>query len=79
MANGEYRVGLSSASQALGFSKEWLGRSLKRNGNQIKALQSMSFEGKIKKLATESIKGKRELIHVFKLGSCKLGSCTYHL
>ena len=45
MPNGEYGVGLSSASQALGFSKEWLGRSLKRNGNQIKALQSMGFEG----------------------------------
>ncbi len=60
MPNGEYRIGLSSASEALGYSKEWLGRNLKRNGNQIKALQDMGFSGKIEKVATKSIKGQRE-------------------
>ena len=60
MPNGEYRVGLSSASKANGFSKEWLGRSLKRDGNQIETLQDIGFSGKIEKVATQSIKGQRE-------------------
>ncbi|MDJ0577015.1 MAG: hypothetical protein QNJ65_17865 [Xenococcaceae cyanobacterium MO_234.B1] len=60
MLFGEYRVGLSSASKANGFSKEWLGRSLKRDGNQIETLQDIGFSGKTEKVATQSIKGQRE-------------------
>ena len=60
MPNGEYRVGLSSASEALGYSEEWLRRAINRSGTTIKALHSMGFSGKILKVSRESIKGDRE-------------------
>ena len=46
MPNGEYRVGLSSASKALGYSEEWLRQALKRSEATAKALQGVGFGGK---------------------------------
>ncbi|MDJ0577018.1 MAG: hypothetical protein QNJ65_17880 [Xenococcaceae cyanobacterium MO_234.B1] len=46
MPNGEYRVGLSSASKAIGYSEEWLRRVLNRSGTTAKALQGLGFSGK---------------------------------
>jgi hypothetical protein len=57
MPDGEFRVSLTGASVLLGFSKEWLGRILSKNGNPVKALQGMGFTGQIKKAATRSIRG----------------------
>ncbi len=58
MPNGEYRVGLSSASEAIGYSEEWLRRAINRSGTTIKALHSMGFEGNFLKVARESNQGK---------------------
>ncbi len=60
MPNGEYRVGLSSASEAIGYSEKWVRQALNRNEARIKALHSMGFSGKILKVRRESIKGDRE-------------------
>ena len=57
MPDGEFRVSMTGASILLGFSKEWLGRSLSRGGNTVKALQGLGFSGKTEKLVTRSIKG----------------------
>ena len=46
MANGEYRVGLSSASKAIGYSEEWLRRVLNRSGTTAKALHGLGFSVK---------------------------------
>jgi hypothetical protein len=57
MPNGEFRVSMTGASILLGFSKEWLGRTLSRGGNAVKALQGLGFSGQTAKVATRSIKG----------------------
>lgn len=46
LPNEEFRVGVASASKALGFAEPWLYRELCRtDGNTLKALHSMGFSG----------------------------------
>jgi hypothetical protein len=54
MPDGEFRVGLTGASEILGYGREWLGRALLRGGNTIKALRSIGFTEEIQKVATKS-------------------------
>ena len=58
MPNGEYRVGLSSASKALGYGREWLSDILGfKTPRTAKALQGMGFSGKIQKVFAQSNQG----------------------
>jgi hypothetical protein len=54
MPNGEFRVGVTGASEVLGYGREWLGRVLSRGGNTLKALQGLGFTEEIQKVATKS-------------------------
>ncbi|MFB2834108.1 hypothetical protein [Floridanema evergladense] len=61
MPNGDFRVGLTSASLVLGYSENWLSRLLDREtGTSIKALRGLGFTEKTEKVVSESIKGDRE-------------------
>ena len=55
--DGEFRVSITGASILVGYSKEWLGRVLRKGGNTVKALRELGFTGQIEKLATRSIRG----------------------
>lgn len=54
MPDGEFRVGLTGASEILGYGREWLGRVLSRGGNTLKTLQGLGFTEQIQKVATNS-------------------------
>jgi hypothetical protein len=54
MPNGEFRVGVTGASEVLGYGREWLGRVLTRGGNTLKTLQGLGFTEEIQKVATKS-------------------------
>lgn len=54
LPNGEFRIGITGASEVLGYSKEWLGRVIARGGNTIKALRGLGFTEKTQKVATKS-------------------------
>ena len=54
MPSGEFRVGVTGASEALGYGREWLGRVLSRGGNTLKALQGLGFTEETVKVATNS-------------------------
>jgi hypothetical protein len=45
MPNGDFRVGITGASQAIGFSKGWLSQVHSREGEALKALQGLGFTG----------------------------------
>jgi hypothetical protein len=61
MPNGEFRVGLASASVVLGYSENWLPRLLDRvNGTSIKSLRGLGFTEQTQKVVSESVKGDRE-------------------
>lgn len=45
MPNGEFRVGITSASTVLGYSKEWLSRVASERPKTLKALQGLGFTG----------------------------------
>lgn len=57
MPNGEFRVGITGASQVLGYGREWLGRVISRGGNTVRTLQSIGFTEEIQKVATQPIRG----------------------
>jgi hypothetical protein len=57
MPNGEFRVGITGASQVIGFRSNWLGRALDRGGNTVKTLRSLGFTQELKKVVTRSIRG----------------------
>ncbi|NEQ78474.1 MAG: hypothetical protein F6K23_39090 [Okeania sp. SIO2C9] len=57
MPNGEFRVGVVGASEVLGYSRNWLGRVLKKSGNTVKALRSFGFTEKTEKVVTQSVRG----------------------
>ncbi len=57
MPNGEYRVGLSSASKAIGYSENWVRRTLSKSGTTAKALQGLGFEGNFLEVVRESNQG----------------------
>jgi predicted RNA-binding protein YlqC (UPF0109 family) len=54
MPNGKFRVGITGASEVLGYSKEWLGRVLSRGGNTTQALRGLGFTEKIQEVATQT-------------------------
>ena len=54
MPNGEFRVGVTGASEILGYGRNWLGRVLSRGGNTLKALQGIGFTEEIQKVVTNS-------------------------
>jgi hypothetical protein len=45
LPNGERRLGVTGASQALGYSKEWFGRLPSKAPKHLKALQATGFTG----------------------------------
>lgn len=45
MPNGEFRVGITGASEVLGFAKNWLGRVTRTEAKTLKALQGLGFKG----------------------------------
>lgn len=45
LPDGEKRIGITGASEAIGRSKEYLGRLPTRGGNQFKALQQQGYTG----------------------------------
>ena len=47
LPSGEFRVGITGASQTLGYGRNWLGRVLERGGNTVKALQGLGFTEEI--------------------------------
>jgi hypothetical protein len=61
MPDGEFRVGVTSASLVAGYAENYLRRLLdQENGTRIKALQDAGFEGKVEILVRETPKGDRE-------------------
>jgi len=62
LPNGEFRISITSASVALGYQKNWLGRAIARTGNTFKSLQGFGFEGNFHKVVTPSNGGKQETI-----------------
>lgn len=54
MPDGEFRVGVTGASEVLGYGRNWLGRVLSRGGNTLKTLQGLGFSEKIQKVVTKS-------------------------
>jgi hypothetical protein len=52
MPSGEFRVGITGASEVLGYGREWLGRVLSRGGNTLKTLRGLGFTEEIQKVAT---------------------------
>lgn len=57
MPSGEFRVGLTGASEVLGYGKNWLGRVLSRGGNTVKTLQGIGFTEEVREVVTQSIRG----------------------
>ena len=58
MPDGEYRIGLSSAGLALGYSDRWIDDIVKlRTPRTAKALQGLGFGGKIEKVFAQSNQG----------------------
>ena len=60
MPDGSYAVSITSASEALGFAKNWLGRSIDRSGNTFKALQEKGFSGKTEQVVAPSLGGDQK-------------------
>lgn len=59
LPSGEFRVGITGASEVLGYGREWLGRVLSRGGNTLKALQGLGFTEETQKVATNLDRGGR--------------------
>lgn len=57
MPNGDFRVGTTGASQAVGFSKGWLSQVHTREGEALKALQGLGFTGS-QQIGTVAREGK---------------------
>lgn len=57
MPDGEYRIGLESASKVLGYERGWLSRVLRTSGSTVKALQSMGFSSEVQEVAAQSKQG----------------------
>ena len=50
MPNGEFRVSMSGASVLIGYSPNWLSRTLSRSGTAMKSLQGLGFSGQTQKV-----------------------------
>lgn len=59
LPNGEYAVSITSASEVLGYAKNWLGRNITKGGNTFKALQGHGFSGQISEVVTPSLGGEQ--------------------
>ncbi len=57
MPDGKYRIGLSSASKAIGYSEKWLRQALNRSEATAKALQDIGFKGNFLEVFRESNQG----------------------
>lgn len=60
LPNGEYAVSITSASEVLGYARNWLGRSISRGGSTFKALQGHGFSGSISEVVTPSLGGDQK-------------------
>jgi hypothetical protein len=61
MPNGDFRVGITSASLVLGYSENWLFRLLGREtGTSIKTLRGLGFTEETQKVVSETNRGDRE-------------------
>lgn len=60
LPDGSYWVSITSSSEILGYSKEWLGRSISRGGNTFKALQGRGFSGDVSEVTTPSLGGNQK-------------------
>ena len=61
MPNGDFRVGITGASLALGYSDNWLQRVVGREtGRSIKALRGLGFTEELQKVVGETERGDRE-------------------
>jgi hypothetical protein len=54
LPNGEFRVGVTGASKALGYNRDWLGKVIRRGGDKFKALQEQGFEPNFQKVVVKS-------------------------
>ena len=43
--SGEFRVGMASASVAVGYDKDWISQAVRRSGKTLNALSSLGFTG----------------------------------
>ena len=58
MPSGEFRVGLASASRALGFDREWLSDAAGgKSPRTLKVLQGIGFSQQIEKVSAQSNQG----------------------
>lgn len=57
LPSGEFRVGKTGASVAVGFRKEYLGRLEKTSPSQFKALQNKGFTGCIQSIEVNNERG----------------------
>jgi len=58
MPNGEFRVGLASASRVIGFDRDWLSDVIKgQTPRTLKALQDIGFSENIRKVSAQSNQG----------------------
>lgn len=57
MPSGEFRIGLASASRVIGYTDDWLRRSIRRSGRTVKDLRGLGFSEDIQKVAAQSSQG----------------------
>ncbi len=57
MPDGEFRIGLNSASRVIGYTDVWLSRALRRGGLTVKELRGLGFSENIQKVAAQSSQG----------------------
>jgi hypothetical protein len=59
MPNGEFRVGIVSVGQVLGYGRNWLPRLIDRGGNRLEALHRLGFSENFVQVVTETSRGDR--------------------
>jgi hypothetical protein len=57
MPDGEFRVGITGASIALGYGENWLYRLTDRKGKTLKALQSLGYTNKTIPVECDTVNG----------------------
>ena len=61
MPNGDFRVGITSASTVLGYAENWLYRVLEQpSGKSMKVLLGIGFNPETQKVVSETRRGERE-------------------
>ncbi|MGD1714872.1 hypothetical protein [Dapis sp. BLCC M172] len=59
LPDGSYYVSITTASEAIGFAKNWLSRNISRSGNTFKALQVIGFTSLVSEVVTPSDGGEQ--------------------